>query len=1171
MAYGCRTLAFADDKTRVLFGLTVPQTVAVVGSWQGVLHLEPHLLGGFGGVAAGGLVMGVCKLTDGVRREARLAHLGGYLVRLVLGAGKITTTRHIILEVDGYTRDALTEDEQDTRLANRLQTIIASIGPGGAAQILVTNNARDHRALIEEARASQRPLGRNLAELGDRAVERLAARGMRETDIRFYLVLYEPKVARRAPWCPRLMRRLPLLSLVARRLFGAGTSSQLLLTNVAAETHTRLRAMGLSSRVVPAVTGDDATGTARPLTTGEMGNACRLSDGRYAASFSLLTPPARTDPGWLDRLVNLPGPYRLAVWAHGTDPNRERTRLSTRNRQTGLHLLTASAGVGEKSAQFTEAEEAMMRLRQPNQAMIKAGVYVTCIADTAEDAIAKAQQGVLVMASPAPGVFHQYPLAASTLPGHDAARCCWRMDAETVANMYPFNRTNPSTVAGLTLGETDRGELVRLDPGDESLRNSLAVIFGLSGMGKCVTPDTLVWAKGLRRFGDVWGESSIQGPHTVDHIIGWYDDGERDGYRVETESGFAIDGTPAHRVWVRDDDGYEGWRRLGELTGREFVGLARGMADWGDDDMPLDEAYALGVVIADGCFSVTGRRQALQVDKHPVVLDAIAPVLGRWRHCGGNPSDAAVTITLHNDRHGTASIGAPRLHTWLADTYGLSPAHSHDKHVPSSVLRGTRPVVRAFLRGYFDGDGYCNTHGGLPINVAVSTASPALAAQIQHLLLGLGVYVALRSKTVPNHRPAHIVAVRDSEAFAREVGFTRYGLRKDQTFLALLERPRNTNADTVPGMRPLLRAARAQVDRSHPDAAVWVTAGSAYCAPSSTCNPSYAMLRRLLPTLTPSSERSEIARIIGEHRAWTRIARITPSLQRRIDCEVEGSHAFVGNGMINHNTLATQKVILQWRLRGGPVTILDRSGHYQWLADVIGGVTVRTADEMAALPLTTPFVIVDLTTNDFNPALRAAVDRRVQAKAHDMQMLFVVEEAWQLEYLDSALWVMDLAKRGRHWGGFVWWVTHDPKELLNHPQLVSMFDQAAIKIAFALVDSEGVASRLGSAMGLTPKEIETVKALAQGECYLMRHNALDGSIVRGKVNVDASDEELWLFESDPRHWQYKRREQEIAACKGDVWQAVKHLVETVPFRPQEKEAVAAAEALLASDGSERAV
>ena len=743
MAYGSSTLMFADDKLRVLFGMTLPQTVAVAGSWQAVLHLEPHLLGGFGGVAVGGLVMGVCKLTDSVRREPRLAHLGGYLVRLVLGPGTIKEARHIILEVDGYTRDALTEDEQDTRLANRLQTIIASIGPGGAAQILATNNARDHQALVAEARASQRPLGRNLAALGDRAVARLAARGLRETDIRFYLVLYEPKLSRRAPWWLRLMRRLPLLSPVARRLFGAGSSSQLLLSNVAADTQTRLRTMGLASRVVSAVKGDDV----RPVTAGEMGNACHLSDGRYAASFSLLMPPARTDPGWLDALVNLRGPYRLAVWAHGTDPNRERTRLSTRNRQTGLHLLTASAGVGEKSAQFTEAEEAMMRLRQPNQAMIKAGVYVTCIADTAEDAIAKAQQGLLVIESPAPGVFHQYPLAVSTLPGHDVARCCWRMDAETVANMYPFNRTNPSTPAGLTLGETDRGELVRLDPGDESLRNSLAVIFGLSGMGK---------------------------------------------------------------------------------------------------------------------------------------------------------------------------------------------------------------------------------------------------------------------------------------------------------------------------------------------------------------------------------------------------------------------------------TLATQKVILQWRLRGGPVTILDRSGHYQWLAAVIGGVTVRTAEEMGALPLTTPFVIVDLTTNDFNPALRAAVDRRVQAKAHDMQMLFVVEEAWQLEYLDSALWVMDLAKRGRHWALFVWWVTHDPKELLNHPQLVSMFDQAAIKIAFALVDSEGVTSRLGSAMGLTPKEIETVKALAQGECYLMRHNALDGSIVRGKVNVDASDEELWLFESDPRHWQYKRREREIAACDGDVWQAVKHLVETVPFRPQAMEAVAAAEALLAS-------
>ena len=1160
MAYGATTLQFADDKLRVLFGMTVPQTVAVVGAWQGVLHLEPHLLGGFGGVAAGGLVLGVCKLTDGVRREPRLAHLGGYLVRLVLGPRKTKETRHIILEVDGYTRDALTEEEQDTRLANRLQTIIASIGPGGAARILVTNNARDHHQLVRELRESQRPVGRNLAELGDRAVERLAARGMRETDIRFYLVLYEPKVSRRAPWWLRLMRRLPLLSVVARRLFGAGTSSQLLLANVAAETQTRLRAMGLASRVVPAVKGD----AARPLTAGEMGNACRLACGRYAASFSLLTPPARTDPGWLDRLVTLRGPYRLAVWAHGTDPNRERTRLQTRNRQTGLHLLTASAGVGEKSAQFTEAEDAMMRLRQPNQAMIKAGVYVTCIADTAEDAIARAQQGLLVMESPAPGVFHQYPLAASTLPGHDVARCCWRMDAETVANMYPFNRTNPSTEAGLALGETDRGELVRLDPGDESLRNALCVIFGLSGMGKCVTPDTLVWSKGLQRFGDLWGASSIQGPHTVDRVRGWYDDGERDGYRVETESGFVIDGTPAHRLWVRDDSGYEGWKRLGDLTGDEYIGLARGVADWGDADIPLDEAYALGLVVADGCFSTTGgQRDVLQVDKHPLVLEAILPVLKRWRQAAGNTSVADVRITRHNERHGTAVISAPHLHAWLTTTYGMPPAHSYDKEVPLSVLCGTRDVVRAFLRGYFDGDGYCNTMQGLPINVAVSTASAALAAQVQQLLLGLGVYAALRVKPVPTHLPAHIVAVRDREAFAREVGFTRYGLRKDLTLVALLERPRNTNVDTVPGMRPLLRQARGHRRQDHGDAAVWTTAGSAYCAPSSTCNPSYAMLRRIPPTLDVCPIRSEIERIVDEHRVWTRIRSISPSHQRRIDCEVEGSHAFVGNGMINHNTLLTQKIIKAWRLGGGPVTILDRSGHYRWLASTIGGVTVRTAEEMEALPLTEKFVIVDLTTNDFNPALRAAVDRHVQSKVHDRQMLFVVEEAWQLEYLDSALWVMDLAKRGRHWGGFVWWVTHDPKELLNHPQLVSMFDQAAVKVAFALVDSEGVASRLGSAMGLTPKEIETVKALAQGECYLMRHNALDGSIVRGKVSVDASDEELWLFESDPRHWQYKRREQEIAACGGDVWRAVKTLVATVPFRPQEKEAVAAVEEILA--------
>ncbi len=729
MAHHSQTLSFVDDSNRYLFGLTIGQTVGVVGVYLLIHNRFPTLLHGLGGLVAGVALWGLFRLSQGVRREPYAAQLGGYLLRRLLGPAKTKARPHVILEVDGYTRDALTEEEQDIRLIERLQRIIAGACPTGAVQIIVTNRAHDAGALVTQERAQQSPIGRAMGELADRKIARLAQRGLRETDLRYYLVLYEP-----TGWERSLFSRIPGL--------GFRDDDVTLLDDLVSETRKQLAAMGLAARRVARVEGALA-----PDPKGETATTVRLTDGRYAASFFMLAPPAQTDPGWLDALIGQPGPYAIALWAHGTDPNRERLRLAGRNRQTGLQLVQAASGLGggmgEKSAQFSEAERAMMRLRQPGQGLLKTGLYLTFVGDTAAEARRKARRAMLVMkgpaaATPATGLGHQWPLAASTAPGRDGARAVWRMDAETIANTYPFNRANPSTRAGLLIGETARGELVRLDPTDESLRNSLVSIFGLSGMGKTV------------------------------------------------------------------------------------------------------------------------------------------------------------------------------------------------------------------------------------------------------LML---------------------------------------------------------------------------------------------------------------------------------------------------------------------------KMIKEWLLRGGRVTVLDRTGHYAGLGQLCGAAIVTTADALRATPLATQMVVVDLRGNSFDADFRVAVDVRVQTvvagPGGEMQHMFVLEEAWQLEYLDASFWVMDLAKRGRHWAGFVLWVTHDPEELIAHKQMTQMFSQSAIKIVFALVDTQGVASRLGSAMGLTPKEIALVKALRRGQCYVMRHNMLEGSVVRGAVDIVIDPDEEWLFQNDKRTWQYKTRQRAVEEQGGDLWTAVKQLSDSVPLARDE--------------------
>ena len=61
------------------------------------------------------------------------------------------------------------------------------------------------------------------------------------------------------------------------------------------------------------------------------------------------------------------------------------------------------------------------------------------------------------------------------------------------------------------------------------------------------------------------------------------------------------------------------------------------------------------------------------------------------------------------------------------------------KQVPDAILRSPAPVVRAFLRAYFDCDGYAGRQG-----VILSTSSDSLASTVQLLLLNFGILSSRR-------------------------------------------------------------------------------------------------------------------------------------------------------------------------------------------------------------------------------------------------------------------------------------------------------------------------------------------------------------------------------------------------------------------------------------------
>jgi DNA repair protein RadD len=151
------------------------------------------------------------------------------------------------------------------------------------------------------------------------------------------------------------------------------------------------------------------------------------------------------------------------------------------------------------------------------------------------------------------------------------------------------------TARGVCLRPYQTDAIERLDDAiDRGARRVLVV--AATGSGKCVTPDTLVWSRGLRRFDEVWGADRIAGPLGVARATGWYDDGVRDGVRVTLDCGLNIDGTRAHRVWSRGLAGTGGWRRLEEVAPGDQVVVALGGADFGEARMCPRAAFALGAL-----------------------------------------------------------------------------------------------------------------------------------------------------------------------------------------------------------------------------------------------------------------------------------------------------------------------------------------------------------------------------------------------------------------------------------------------------------------------------------------------------------------------------------------------------------------------------------------------
>ncbi len=109
-----------------------------------------------------------------------------------------------------------------------------------------------------------------------------------------------------------------------------------------------------------------------------------------------------------------------------------------------------------------------------------------------------------------------------------------------------------------------------------------------------------------------------------------------------------------------------------------------------------------------------------------------------------------------------------------------------------------------------------------------------------------------------------------------------------------------------------------------------------------------------------------------------------------------------------------------------------------------------------------------------------AVDRRARRRATvdpatpRLREMLIVDEGWfVVRYAGAGAWIDELARRGRHWGLFLCFITQQLSDLTDDPAAAALFNQASCQLLFRQKDqrsgaeAEGGLSWLARALGLS--------------------------------------------------------------------------------------------------------
>ncbi|HBC73176.1 MAG: ATP-dependent zinc metalloprotease FtsH [Candidatus Amesbacteria bacterium GW2011_GWB1_47_19] len=444
-----------------------------------------------------------------------------------------------------------------------------------------------------------------------------------------------------------------------------------------------------------------------------------------------------------------------------------------------------------------------------------------------------------------------------------------------------------------------------------------ALLVGPSGVGKCVTGDTIIWTnKGLMEIKEVpryyyvdtkshrvYG-AGLAGFDT-DKVISkdefashWYNLGEQATVKVQLAQGFDIEGTPEHPVVVMAGDGKLRFRKLQDVKLGDYAALQFGRGMFGNLQMvDADTAYLMGLLTGDGNMSHASRVGLTNID--PEIISFFENYIKK-RY----PENA---ITVRQQSYLVSSWQFKR----SLYEMGMSYLLSFDKSVPVTILQASRGIQIMFLRGLFDTDASVEKSRA---TIEYTTVSEKMAKQIQMMLLNMGVvaYLNVKGKTENGYyRPVYRLNITGSPfvEFSRQIGF---GLVRKQR---LLERHVekmgrvNTNIDVIPGVGGMIEEAWRLISaRKMSNEKLSKTVDKVRNRNRVSRQTLEDFVEYSSQTGMEMPDLEYLGNLLEAKLFFSKVVEKTENKGVVYDFTVPQTHSFLGNGFVNHNTLLARAV-----------------------------------------------------------------------------------------------------------------------------------------------------------------------------------------------------------------------------------------------------------------------